>query len=139
MINKKTLTIAAATAIVAATSFAPPARADNYHKQGGIGPAIQYPLRKFGENTSIFLHRGEHRKSVESMRPQSATAVVTPNGNQYVVAHRGDALAMYGPGYFAHRSTYAHRTMRSTYAHHQFRHYYYKHGQRHYYWTNSQY
>jgi hypothetical protein len=108
MIRKTNLGIAAALAL-AITVFAGPAvRADNPNKHDSntlhkIGKAIQYTTRKDTENLSIDTHRAEHRKSVESMRPQRATAVVTPNGKQFVVSHRGRAGHMYAYRHHAYK------------------------------------
>lgn len=71
-----------------------------------IGNALQYPVRKAAENASTDTHRAEGKKSVESMRPQKATAVVTPNGKQFVIGHRGTV--------YAHR----HHTRRGHHRHH---------------------
>jgi len=95
---------------------APSARADKHdsntlHK---IGNAIQYPVRKTTENTSIATHRTEHRKSVESLRPQKATAVVIPNGKKFVVAHRGNM-----PGAYAHRRFRTETEERRAFYHHR--------------------
>jgi hypothetical protein len=84
--------IAAATvgAFAVGTVKADPKHDSNtLHK---IGNAIQYPVRKAGENLSIATHRTEGKKSVTSLRPQKATAVITPNGKQYVIHHRGNAV-----------------------------------------------
>jgi hypothetical protein len=98
--------VAAATVLSATASFAHDS--NTLHK---LGKAIQYPVRKDTENLSVDTHRTEHRKSVESMRPQRATAVVTDNGKQYVIGHRGAADRMYA---------YRHHA----YKHHHYTHYY---------------
>jgi hypothetical protein len=83
-----------------------PAQADTKHDSNSLhklGNAIQYPIRKSTENLSVDIHRGENRKSVESMRPQKAEAVVIPNGKKFVIHHRG--------------TVYAHRRRHHTYSH----------------------
>jgi hypothetical protein len=76
-----------------------------------IGKAIQYPVRKDTENLSVDAHRGENRKSVESMRPQKAEAVVIPNGKTFVIHHRGNM------------PMYAHHRMHRHYSHRLHRYY----------------
>lgn len=95
MIRKNNAGIIAA--IAAAVTILPVGAAMAHDSNTGhkIGKAIQYTVRKDTENLSIDTHRGENRKSVESMRPQRATAVVTPGGRQYVIAHRGNAYRTY--------------------------------------------
>jgi hypothetical protein len=46
-----------------------------------LGNAIQYPVRKLGENTSIAVHRAEGRKSVEYDRPHDQAKIVHPDGS----------------------------------------------------------
>jgi len=109
----KMTTIGAALAIaIAFAGFGavPAAHADKHdsntlHK---LGKAIQYPVRKDTENLSVDTHRAANHNSVESMRPQKASAVVTPEGNKYVVSHRGNA-------------TYAHHKVRHV-RHHRHHH-----------------
>jgi hypothetical protein len=93
MIRKTDGQLFAALALAAGLfAFAQPAEAkhdsNTLHK---LGKAIQYPVRKDTENISVDTHRTENRNSIESRRPQKAEAVVTPNGNQYTVGHRGYA------------------------------------------------
>jgi hypothetical protein len=99
MIKKSDLQLVAALALAVAVftgapnaGYAAKHDSNTLHK---LGKAIQYPVRKDTENLSVDTHRTEHRKSVESMRPQRATAVVTPNGKQFVIHHRGNAASMY--------------------------------------------
>jgi len=82
MTKLKTI-FAIAVAAIATLSLAAPVQADSntLHK---IGNAIQYPVRKAGENISVGVHRDEHKKSVETNRGEHLKEVVTPNGTRYV-------------------------------------------------------
>jgi hypothetical protein len=95
MIRKNCAGLIAAIAAAAMMLPVAVAQAHDSNTLHKLGKAIQYPVRKDTENLSIDTHRSEHRKSVESMRPQRATAVVTPSGRQYVIAHRGNAYRRY--------------------------------------------
>jgi hypothetical protein len=101
---KKNAGLIAAIALAVTLVAAPASQAHDSNTLHKIGKAVQYPVRKDTENLSVDAHRGEGRKSVESMRPQRATAVVTSNGDKYVVAHRGNASSIY-----AHRRHRHHR------------------------------
>jgi len=70
---------AAAIVVLALTSFTGAFAHDSntLHK---IGKAIQYPVRKAGENASIDVHRGLGHKSVEHDRRHNARYVVEPSG-----------------------------------------------------------
>jgi hypothetical protein len=73
-----------------ATLSSPQAFADKKHDSNTlhkIGNAIQYPIRKAGENASIDVHRAEGRKSVQHTN-QGHNVVITPTGNKYVIHHR---------------------------------------------------
>ena len=79
--------IAACAALLGFALLAPMAQAKGHdsntlHK---IGNAIQYPIRKTTDNTSIDIHRAEGRKSIEHRRNGNKTyrAVVTPKGHLY--------------------------------------------------------
>ncbi len=87
-----------AAAVVLTCAFAaltPLAHAEKHdsntlHK---LGKAIQYPVRKAGENTSIAAHRATGQKSVVHRRNGDKTyrSVVTPNGRvhrKYRVGHK---------------------------------------------------
>lgn len=84
----------AALALMSVTAFSTPALAQHdsntLHK---LGKAIQYPIRKAGENTSIVAHRAVGEKSVVHRRNGNKTyrSVVTPKGHihrLYRVGHR---------------------------------------------------
>src|SRR3569833_2341201 len=124
----------AALAVAAALLCSTSAQASHPDKHDSntlhkIGNAIQYPVRKDTENLSVDIHRGEHRKSVESMRPQKATAVVIPNGKKFVGAHRGIDRSMY-----AHRN-YGQYRRTQTYGYHRSsqEQYYHRHHRRHFF------
>jgi hypothetical protein len=100
MIMIKNFVIAAGLLMTAA-AMSTPALAENPDKHDSntlhkIGKAIQYPVRKDAENLSVDTHRSENRDSRVSLRHQKATAEITPNGDKFVVAHRGNAV-------YAHR------------------------------------
>jgi hypothetical protein len=90
-----TRTAALAGALLALTALSPAARAQKHdsntlHK---LGKAIQYPVRKAAENTSITAHRAVGQKSVVHRRNGNKTyrAVITPNGRihrKHRVGHR---------------------------------------------------
>jgi hypothetical protein len=145
MIRKTSNGIVAVIALAAALCAAPASQASNPDKHDSntlhkIGNAIQYPVRKAGENTSVSLHRGENRKSVESMRPQKAAAVVTPNGKKFVVAHRGNARSMYAHrhNYGQYRRTHTYGYYRSHHTHGYFHRHHRRHHHRHHHRQNQQ-
>ncbi len=79
--------VAAVACTLAAALVSPMALADKHdsntlHK---LGKAIEYPVRKTTENTSVDIHRAEGRKSVLHRRNGNKTyrAVVTPSGHVY--------------------------------------------------------
>jgi hypothetical protein len=47
-----------------------------------LGNAIQYPVRKAGENLDVDIHRSEHKKSVEVDRGRREKFVIKPNGHK---------------------------------------------------------
>jgi len=55
------------------------ADSNSLHK---LGNAIQYPVRKLGENTSMAVHKAEGKKSIERDRKHDARYVVKPNGEK---------------------------------------------------------
>ena len=87
--------VAALVCTLAVALVSPMAMADKHdsntlHK---LGKAIQYPVRKAAENTSITAHRAAGEKSVVHRRNGNKTyrAVVTPKGHiyrKYRVGHR---------------------------------------------------
>ncbi|HEX5323767.1 MAG TPA: hypothetical protein VFW40_08270 [Capsulimonadaceae bacterium] len=96
---------------VFATLSSPQAFADKKHDSNTlhkIGNAIQYPVRKAGENLAIDTHRAEGRKSVAHTN-QGHNVVITPQGSKYVIHHRY-AHHRYVRHRRHHRVT--HRTMR---------------------------
>lgn len=52
-----------------------------------IGAAIQYPVRKAGQNISITTHRIVGNKSVEHTN-HGHNVVITPGGHKYLIHHR---------------------------------------------------
>ena len=80
-----TLRGAAAACILGLALLAPAAQAKGHdsntlHK---LGNAIQYPIRKAGENTSITAHRTVGENSIEHRRNGSKRyqSVITPKGH----------------------------------------------------------
>ena len=101
----------AALACFALASLSAPASAQKKHDSNTLhklGNAIQYPVRKAGENTSIAAHRAVGNKSVVHRRNGNKTyrAVVTPNGDihrKYRVGHRRHRnYAMGGKKYYTY-------------------------------------
>lgn len=86
----------AALACFALATLSAPASAQKKHDSNTLhklGNAIQYPVRKAGENTSIAAHRAVGNNSVVHRRngPKTYRSVVTPNGKihrKYRVGHR---------------------------------------------------
>ncbi|MDQ2799961.1 MAG: hypothetical protein M3Y13_09990 [Armatimonadota bacterium] len=88
--------VAAVVCTLAAALVSPMALADKHdsntlHK---LGKAIEYPVRKTTENTSVDIHRAEGRKSVLHRRNGNRTyrSVVTSHGRLYRksrVGHHG--------------------------------------------------
>ena len=88
--------VAALVCAFASTLVSPAALADKHdsntlHK---LGKAIEYPVRKAGENTSVAAHRVTGSKSVVHRRNGNRTyrSVVTSNGRiyrKYRVGHHG--------------------------------------------------
>lgn len=85
----KPFRLMAAVGCLAAVALASPsAQAQEKHDSNTlhkIGKAIQYPVKKAGENISIAAHRATGRKSVVHRRNGSRTyrSVVTPSGHIY--------------------------------------------------------
>jgi len=86
----------AVAALLTCAALSPAAQAQQKHNSNTlskIGNAIQYPVRKAAENTSIDAHRAVGEKSVVHRRNGNKTyrAVVTPKGRihrKYRVGHR---------------------------------------------------
>jgi hypothetical protein len=69
------------------------ARAHDSNTLHKLGKAIQYPVRKAGENIDVDVHRSQHKKSVEVDRGRQEKFVIKPNGSKvykssYGAAHR---------------------------------------------------
>jgi hypothetical protein len=80
-----------AAVLVAVIALAIPALAQQKHDSNTlskIGKAIQYPVRKAGENLAVDVHRGTHSKSVVTNRHTGAKYVETPSGHKYRIRHR---------------------------------------------------
>jgi len=60
-----------------------------------LGNAIQYPVRKAGENLDVDVHRSEHKKSVETDRHRQEKSVIKPNGHKIL-------KSAYGSGHHRH-------------------------------------
>ncbi|MDR3708064.1 MAG: hypothetical protein P4L33_07170 [Capsulimonadaceae bacterium] len=54
-----------------------------------LGKAIQYPVRKAGENLDVDIHRSEHKKSVEVDRNRHEKFVIKPNGQKVFKSNYG--------------------------------------------------
>ena len=69
-----------------ANAQAPKHDSNTLHK---IGNAIQYPIRKAGENTSVAAHMATGHNSVVRRRNGNRvhTTIVTPKGNYYRLHH----------------------------------------------------
>lgn len=88
--------VAAALACLTCAAFSTSALAQEKHDSNTlhkIGKAIQYPIRKAGENTSITAHRAVGAKSVVHRRNGNKTyrSVITSKGRihrKYRVGHR---------------------------------------------------
>ncbi len=77
---------AVALAFVTLASASPSVLAQEKHDSNTLhklGKAIQYPIRKAGENTSIVAHRAAGTKSVVHRRNGDKTyrSVITPKGH----------------------------------------------------------
>ncbi len=88
--------LVAVAALLTCAALAPLAQAQEKHDSNTlskIGKAIQYPVRKAAENTSVTAHRAVGEKSVVHRRNGNKTyrAVITPKGRihrKYRVGHR---------------------------------------------------
>ena len=101
METKKIWGLVAALGITAAAITATPANAEKHdsntlHK---LGNAIQYPVRKSGENLSVDVHRAEHRDSHVSDRPHDRKVLITAEG---------DKVPLHSDRYYSHHK-YSHR------------------------------
>ncbi len=86
--------LAAVLACAALASVPNPASAQQKHNSNTlakIGNAIQYPVRKAAENTSVAAHRAVGEKSVVHRRNGNKTyrAVVTPKGHLHRIYRVG--------------------------------------------------
>lgn len=93
MTRTQCATVAALACAFAALSPLAHAEKHDSNTLHKLGKAIQYPVRKAGENTSIVAHRATGQKSVVHRRNGDKTyrSVVTPNGNihrKYRVGHK---------------------------------------------------
>jgi len=104
------LTVLIAAAIAGPTSAAgvedrgklPPKHDSNtLHK---LGNAIQYPIRKMGENTSIGAHRTVGDNSVVKDQKHDSTEVVKPSGNTVVIAKDNPGIGWTQDHRFMHRT-----------------------------------
>lgn len=88
-------TILAATAALAITAMGGAALAATHTTKElqKMGRAIQYPVRKFGENTSMTTHKALHHNSVKQERNVNARYVVRPNGEAIYKGPNGKILA----------------------------------------------
>lgn len=85
---------AAALAFATLAAVSPSAQAQEKHDSNTLhklGKAIQYPVRKAGENASIAAHRATGSKSVVHRRNGDKTyrAVVTPKGKVHRIYRVG--------------------------------------------------
>lgn len=86
--------LAAVLAAATFASFSTPAQAQQKHDSNTLhklGNAIQYPVRKAVENTSVAAHQATGRKSVVHRRHGNKTyrAVVTPKGKVHRIYRVG--------------------------------------------------
>ena len=112
METKKLWGLAAALGIALAAAAVTPAHAEKHdsntlHK---LGNAVQYPVRKAGENLSVDVHRAEGRKSHVSDRPHDRKVLITADG---------DKIPLHSDRYYGHRkySHYRHWSHRGSYHH----------------------
>ena len=109
----KPLRLLAALSCLAALALASPsAQAQEKHDSNTlhkIGKAIQYPVKKAAENTSIAAHRATGRKSVVHRRNGSRTyrSVITPKGHIY----RKHLVSAAHPTRTRHRRHHRHHKM----------------------------
>jgi uncharacterized membrane protein len=86
--------LAAALAFATLATVSTPASAQQKHDSNTLhklGKAIQYPIRKAGENASVTAHRATGSKSVVHRRNGNKTyrAVVTPKGHLHRIYRVG--------------------------------------------------
>jgi hypothetical protein len=87
--NKYMHIAVSATALLAIIGVGIPAAAHDSNTLHKIGKAIQYPIRKAGENISIATHETLGEKSHVRNRQTGAEYVVEPNGTKVRVGgHR---------------------------------------------------
>lgn len=70
----------AVTVLAGAPAFAEKHDSNTLHK---LGNAIQYPVRKAGENLSVNAHRAVHEDSHVSDRPHNRKVIITAEGKKY--------------------------------------------------------
>ena len=70
-----------------------------------LGNAIQYPIRKAGENLSVATHRTTGQNSVVKDQMHGSTEVVQPGGTTVVIAKDNSRIG-WTPD---HRTAYMHR------------------------------
>jgi len=67
------------SALAAGPAFAEKHDSNTLHK---LGNAIQYPVRKAGENLSVSAHRTVHEDSHVSDRPHNRKVIITAEGDK---------------------------------------------------------
>jgi len=101
---KINLKIATAIALVATLAgFGALAQAHDSNTLHKWGKAIQYPIRKAGENIDVDVHRSEHKKSVEVDRGRKEKFVIKGNGQKVF-------KSSYGTGHRKYRHHRQHTT-----------------------------
>jgi hypothetical protein len=69
-----------------------------------LGNAIQYPVRKAGENISVGSHRTVGDNSVVKDQRHASTEVVKPSGNTVVIAKDNPRIGWTSQNRFMHRT-----------------------------------
>jgi hypothetical protein len=90
-----------------------------------IGRAIEYPIRKMGENASVAAHQATGHNSVVKDKAHDSTEVVKPTGSTVVIAKDNPQIGWTPPG-----QRYMHR--RHTNFTQEGRRYYWYNGHRYY-------
>jgi hypothetical protein len=99
----------AVSVLAGAPAMAEKHDSNTLHKMGN---AIQYPVRKAGENLSVDIHRGEHRDSIHSDRPHDRKQLITAEG---------DKINLHSRRYAHRRIVRHHRIVRRHHIHHHHR------------------
>ena len=106
---------ATALTVLIAAAIAGPTRADGTQGRGVLPPkhdsntlhklgnAIQYPVRKMGEHTSVGAHQTVGNNSVVKDQKNASTEVIKPSGSEVVIAKDNPRIGWVPRGYM-HRT-----------------------------------